>query len=153
VDVNQTVALGSALSWSGINMTDSGGDITFSAGSTLTLGAAGFTSAANKWIFINPAVALGAPQTWTTPNNLFVYGVVSGASALTKNGSAALTLTNANSISGGINVTAGQLTTKNGSDTTDPVRGLICILFKKIHKFTDHCHILLMRQSVCFREL
>jgi fibronectin-binding autotransporter adhesin len=115
VNVNQTVALGGALSWSGINMTDSGGDITFSAGSTLTLGAAGFTSAANKWIYINPAVALGAPQTWTTPNNLFVNGIVSGSSALTKAGPAVLVLAGVNTLSTGISVTAGQLTARNGA--------------------------------------
>ena len=112
---NQTVALGADLSWSGIDMTNVGGDITFSAANTLTLGTAGFTSAVNKWIFFNPAIALGAAQTWTTPNNLFCYGVVSGAPALTKAGPAILTLGGANTISGGINVTAGQLTTKNGT--------------------------------------
>lgn len=111
----QTVALGADLSWSGIDMTNTGADVTFTAANTVTLGTAGFTSAATKWVFINSAVALGAAQTWTTPNNLYINGIVSGSSALTKAGGAILTLSGTNTITGGINVTAGQVTTKNGA--------------------------------------
>ena len=86
VNANQTVSLGGNLTWGGIDMTNAGGDITISAGNTLTLGSSGFTSAAAKWIFVNSAVALGSSQTWTTPNNLYVAGVVSGTAGLTKAG-------------------------------------------------------------------
>lgn len=110
VNANQVLLLGNNLSWSGINMTDSGGDVTINAGNTLTLGASGFTSAANKWVWAYPDIALGVSQTWTTPNNLFVGGLISGASTLTKAGPANLTLWNeANSYSGGTTINAGSL--------------------------------------------
>ena len=115
VNANQTVSLGGNLTWGGIDMTNAGGDITISAGNTLTLGSGGFTSAAAKWIFVNSAVALGSSQTWTTPNNLYVAGVVSGTAGLTKAGGAILTLSGTNTFVGGTNVTAGQISTRNGA--------------------------------------
>ncbi len=115
VNVNQTVALGADLSWGGIDMTNSGGDVTINGANILTIGASGITSAASKWVWIDSAVTLGAAQTWTTPNNLFARGIVSGGFELTKAGGAILTLTNANTLSGGVKVTGGQLTAKNGA--------------------------------------
>lgn len=117
VAANQTLLLGADLSLGGINMTDSGGDVTINTGNILTLGASGITSAASKWVWINAPIALGANQIWNTPNNLHISNAISGAFSLTKNGVGTLVLGNtANTFSGGATLNAG--TVSIGSGTT-----------------------------------
>jgi fibronectin-binding autotransporter adhesin len=110
--------------------------VTIGGGNTLTLmasggngitmqsGAAGLTISSN--------VALGASQTWTnsSANTLTVSGIVGetgGSWALTKAGTGVLTLTNANTYSGGTTLSAGTLalgsssTVSGGVITSGPV--------------------------------
>jgi fibronectin-binding autotransporter adhesin len=119
VTSNQTLLLGADLSWGGINMTDSGGDITINSGNSLTIGASGITSAANKWVTINTPIVLGANQTWNTPNNLNISNAISGAFSLTKNGVGNLVFGNtAHTFSGGATLNAGTVTIGSGTSAS-----------------------------------
>ena len=57
----------------------------------------------------------GTTPTLTADVATTIAPVIAGTAGLTKSGAASLILTNANTLSGGITVSAGQLTTKNGA--------------------------------------
>ncbi len=86
-------------------------------GITINSGAQAMTIYAN--------MVLGAAQTWTnnSGNALSVYGNISGAGGLTKQGSGPLYLGGANSYNGGTTVAAGtlQLKAANGLSTAGPL--------------------------------
>lgn len=109
-----TVALGAARTWLGVLITNPGGAVTVgTTTATWTIGASGIDmSSATQNLTINSpvAVALGANQTWNVASGrtLTVGSVVSGASRiLTFNGAGTSVLTNANTYSGGSNISAG----------------------------------------------
>ena len=61
-----TTALGSSLNWAGMLLLGTGGNITISAGNTLTLGASGIDmTAATKTLALNCTIALSTSQTWS----------------------------------------------------------------------------------------
>ena len=86
--------------------------VTIGVGSTLTLNSAGTGASsaisANQSATINCGVALAANSTWTVASamSLTVGGVVSGGFSLSKAGAGSLTLTGANSYSGGTTLAA-----------------------------------------------
>src|SRR4029077_956702 len=81
-------------------------------GGTLTLGLGGLTvNSGAAAVTLSTNVALGGSQTWTnnSTNLLTVSGVVSGAFNLTTAGTGAITLSGANTYSGGTILSAGTL--------------------------------------------
>ena len=103
-----------------VNTNQNINSLTFSAaagtfvvnGSTLTINGGGILSSASVAETINSNIALGANQTWTVSNaasTLTVGGIVTGSSSLNKAGAGTLTLSGANTYTGGTTVSAGIL--------------------------------------------
>ncbi len=93
---------GGAITESNNNVQSWSGDFTFAGSNALNLGTGNVTLTA-------------ARQVTVTASNLTVGGVVSGAFKLTKAGSGTLTLGGANTFTGGVALTAGQLNINNAS--------------------------------------
>jgi autotransporter-associated beta strand protein len=94
---DNTAALGANINWLGLKIVNPGGQVTLSAGNTLTLGGSGINmSAATTNLTLNNALTLGAAQTWTVggTQTLSVNGPISATTAinLTKTGSGTLNL-------------------------------------------------------------
>ncbi len=110
-----------SLTFTGAGTTAATSPITIGGSNTLTINAAAGAYAAGTGVVvqsgsanhtINTNVALAATQTWTVTDptsTLTVGGQISGAGGLTKSGSGVLLLTNANSYTGGTNITGGTL--------------------------------------------
>lgn len=100
---SRTYSLGADLSWLGMAVTvNPGGNLVFSSGNVLTLGAAGITMAGiDRSITFNNAIRLGTNQTWHITNNTTVPqgGVDLDGKTLTLSGGA--TKQFKSSISGG----------------------------------------------------
>jgi fibronectin-binding autotransporter adhesin len=92
-----------------------GGTLTINSGITTQAGSGG----ANFSTGVN--LALGADQTWTTASTVTVSGSLSGAFALTKEGSGNLILSGNNSYSGGTTVNAGTLFLGQSNSTSGTV--------------------------------
>jgi len=72
---SRTYSLGGDLSWLGMAFTaDPGGNVTFNAGNTLTLGEQGIASTPNRTITLNNAIELGADQSWAVGSGTFIPG-------------------------------------------------------------------------------
>jgi autotransporter-associated beta strand protein len=81
-------------------------------GSTLTINGGGIQSSATAAETININIVLGANQTWTVSNpdsTLTVGGIVLGSTSLNKAGAGTLTLSGANTYTGGTTVSGGIL--------------------------------------------
>ena len=112
VTTANTSAIGGNLSWLGIQITNPGGLVTINGTTnrTLTLGAGGINmSAATQDLNLNAAIMLGAGQTWDVAANRMITaaGVIGGAGRLTKAGAGTLTLTRANTFTGGLVINDG----------------------------------------------
>ena len=97
VTVNLSSLLGADLSWSGIRVSNPGGDISIGAGNTLTNGAAGIDlGAALQNLALGNGLTLGDSQAWTVAagRTLTVSTPLGGATGLVliKNGAGALIL-------------------------------------------------------------
>lgn len=69
----RTYALGADLSWLGLAFTaDPGGNVTFSSGATLTIGAEGIYSVPNRTMTFNNAFTLDTDQTWHAASGTFI---------------------------------------------------------------------------------
>ena len=101
---NSTVQIWGAIDIQGAtdNLSISGSDVSLS-GTGVNIAAAG------KDLAIANKIILGSGQTWTvgTGRSMIAGGIVSGANALTKAGAGKLTLSGANSYSGGTTLSAG----------------------------------------------
>lgn len=114
------LTLGTSAGWSGISISGALTDIGITGAGTLTLGAGGIDMSASTVNLNSLAtpVALGASQTWSvnSAKTLTCSGVISGTGkALTKSGVGTLTLSGANTYSGGTTISAG--TVQPGSAT------------------------------------
>lgn len=117
-----TVALGAARTWLGVLITNPGGAVTVgTTTATWTIGASGIDmSSATQNLTINSPVSvlLGANQAWNVASGrtLTVSSVVSGASrVLSFNGAGQSVLTNANTYSGGSNISTGWVRVGNSA--------------------------------------
>ena len=111
-------ALGADTDWSGIRITNPGGDVTLNAGNTLTLGVGGVDlSSATANLTLSCDLILGASQTWSVAggHSLTVGGGVSNltTATLTKSGPGQLTLGAANTYAGNITISQGLLAIDN----------------------------------------
>lgn len=88
------------------------------SGTNLSIGASGITKFANSGAAtISAPITLGADQTWTnnSSSTLLVSGIVGGTNALSIGGSGSVTLTGANTFSGGVTVRSGTLIAGGGA--------------------------------------
>ena len=106
---SHVITLNSSL---GTAATTNGALDTVTAGSAISV-----TSFANTTNTISANIALGANQTWNVASGktLIVRSIVAGAFSLTKADSGTLTLSGANTYTGGTNISAGALSFANGS--------------------------------------
>jgi autotransporter-associated beta strand protein len=113
VTAANTVLLGANQSWEGLTILNPVGNVTISAGNTLTLGSSGLNmSAATENLILNNAVVLNGPQTWNVnTETATVTGVVSGnaTSNLLKSGTGTLSFSGANTYTGNTTVSGGTL--------------------------------------------
>jgi autotransporter-associated beta strand protein len=121
-----TVSLGGNLSWGGIRITNVGGAVTVNSGNTLSLGAAGLDlGEASQNLTLNCALALTAPQEWTTGSGrtLTLGGTVTnGGNLLTISGAGNSVLNGKITGSSGLTKNdAGQMQLLGTSDFTGPV--------------------------------
>ena len=115
---NLATTLNGDFSVLGVRVADPVGTVSVAAGNTLTIGASGVDmSAATQNLTLNGPISISTGQSWNiaTGRTLTSNGIITAAGILTKTGAGNLILTNANTISGGITVSAGQLTTKNST--------------------------------------
>ncbi len=122
VTAANTVLLGDNLSWLGIRIADPAGQVTISAGNTLTIGSSGIDMSATavKLLLAN-AVTLGANQTWNiaATKELEVSGRLTGTQSIIVDGGGTVRLSN-NSTTGGSSNTfggVGQTITVQGGST------------------------------------
>jgi autotransporter-associated beta strand protein len=118
-----SLTLDSNATWGGISITGALSNIGITGAGTLTLGAGGIdisASAVNLTV-ANP-LALDASQTWTVQSGrtLTASGIISGGFVLTKAGTGTLTVTVANSHTGGTLITGGTLSI-GATDLTNPL--------------------------------
>ena len=114
------MTLGGAVSLAGLQLDNNmNGPLTIAAdGNTLTLGASGIDmSAANQNATLGCLVTLGSAQNWNvvSPETLTVSGVVTLNDLLTLNGSGAVTLSAANTGTGGLTISNGFVTFGNAA--------------------------------------
>ncbi len=109
-----TTSLGADLTFSSIKISDPGGLVTINGANTLTLGAAATDidlSTSTQDLTMNCPLALGAANVWNVASGktLTVGGGVSGAFAVTKQGTGTVTLSGTNDYTGNTVVSNGTL--------------------------------------------
>jgi len=116
VTAANTTVLGADASWGGIRIANPGGLVTINAGNTLTLGSSGATLSAQS-LTLNNAVTVGAAQNWNVASGytLTAAGAVAINNPLTVNGSGTVSLSAANTGSGGVTLSSGTLSLGNAN--------------------------------------
>jgi autotransporter-associated beta strand protein len=115
------ITLGSSFEANAITFNGSSVNYQFagSGGASLKLGSGGLTANGGATITLlnSLPIVLLANQTWQATNatNLLVQGMISGAFGVTKTGSYDMTLSGANTFTGGLTVAAGSLTLGSSS--------------------------------------
>jgi|GEM_PF-2853425 len=118
----RTYALGADLSWLGLAFTaDPGGNVTFSSGATLTIGAEGIYSVPNRTMTFNNAFTLDTDQTWLASSGTFIPAgpVATEGYTLTLAGGATKQFKGAITGGGALILARGGTRLSNGSTATD----------------------------------
>ena len=109
VTAANTVTLGAAADWSGIQITTPGGAVTINGTNPLTLETSGVDlSGTSQNLTINCPMVLNASEIWNIASgkSATVTGNISGYGALTKSGLGTLTLTGTNTYTSGTTITS-----------------------------------------------
>lgn len=121
VTSTNSTSIGNGKNLAGISITDSGGDVIINSGTAglLAIGSAGIdTTTSIRTLALNAPIRLDAAQTWVTgssgnagSNQIAANGVISGSSALAIAATAgrSVSLSAANTFSGGLNLGNGSI--------------------------------------------